>query len=172
MDKEYLIALNRREISAALEGRLTQLRRPIRSRYDWYMDELDGASWPFYQDYVFAEPDPIPMSFPYGSVGDVLRGIKFSGMPKETKTLSFENVNIRVEKLEDVSWEDAAEEGFNINNHLCRCDICIYTAEMCPASASSMILELIDEWKQRFNKKGVEDNNPWTWVISIRRCNV
>jgi len=71
--KERPILFSGEMVRAILEGRKTQTRRVIVSRYDWYMGELDnGKPWPFYQDYVHGELEAIPVKCKYGQAGDQL----------------------------------------------------------------------------------------------------
>lgn len=60
-------------VRALLDGKKTQTRRPIKPRHPWSMFETEaGQPWPYFDPYVYAEPDPVPVPCPYGQPGDHL----------------------------------------------------------------------------------------------------
>ncbi len=73
--KERPIIFSGPMVRAILEGRKTQAKRVIKHRYEWYMGEnYKNKTWPYFYDYVYAEPEPTAMLCPYGKPGDRLWG--------------------------------------------------------------------------------------------------
>ncbi len=71
--KERPILFSGPMVRAILEGRKTQTRRVVKPRHYWHMDHRDdGTQWPYFDDYVYAEPDPVEVLCPYGVPGDRL----------------------------------------------------------------------------------------------------
>lgn len=71
--KERPILFSGEMVRAILDGRKTQTRRAVKPRQDWFVDEREnGQRWPFFQPYVYAEPEPIEVPCPYGNPGDRL----------------------------------------------------------------------------------------------------
>jgi hypothetical protein len=68
-----LLMPNQQQVEAILNGQKTCHRIEVRPRFEWHMDEADdGRPWPYFDSYVFAEPDPIPVPSPLGMPGDQL----------------------------------------------------------------------------------------------------
>lgn len=64
-------------VRAILDGRKTQTRRVVKPRHDYIVDEIPDALgvyrvWPYFQPYVYAEPQTIEVPCPYGRPGDRL----------------------------------------------------------------------------------------------------
>jgi len=71
--KERPIIFSGPMVRAISKKRKTQTRRVIKPRHHWHMDELDdGNPWPYYDDYVYGEAEPIEVLCPHGGPGDRL----------------------------------------------------------------------------------------------------
>jgi len=89
-------------------------------------------------------------------------------MPRWASRLTLEITDVRVQRVQDISGEDAADEGVNVAR--CGCDVCRMSSVMCPADASSHILEFASLWELINAKRGHGwDANPWVWAITFRR---
>lgn len=96
-------------------------------------------------------------------------------MPKEAARLFLRVKNVRVERLHDLTQEDALKEGCvgvlcdcsNIDEH--GCVDCFNTGWIEPPS-----IEFIQLWDSTINKADLPtygfDANPWVWVIEFERC--
>lgn len=71
--KERGIIFAGESVRAIISGRKTQTRRIVKPRHDFYMGEREGgSSWPYFEPYVYADPEPIEVPCPYGVPGDRL----------------------------------------------------------------------------------------------------
>lgn len=134
--KEYPILYSTPMIQAILDGRKSQTRRIIKD--DFYV-ENDPPLTAYIPDYITGEPQPVKLPCPYGQVGDFTwvretfayhhtgqifyktdipipchKNWKWQPsifMPREACRIVRENVDIRVERVADISEEDAIGEG-------------------------------------------------------------
>lgn len=182
-------------VKAILEGRKNQTRRVVKAR-SYISDVVDGVP------YEMTEDDSQPIKCPYGYVDDVLwvrekwapiiddtgKRIGFyhstdtdiyTGkwkpsihMPKEACRLFIKIKSIRVERLQDISEEDAKLEGVEswVNERL-KSKPTIFKnylqnedAWFCSKAYTSFhtLWELI-------NGKESWDANPWVWVIEFEK---
>ena len=83
-------------------------------------------------------------------------------MPRTASRLTLELIDVRVERLQDISEEDAIAEGVEIG----RLDQVIFGGP--PGIANYQLL-----WES-INGHGSWDANPWVWVLSFRvhNCNI
>ena len=91
-------------------------------------------------------------------------------MPKEIARIWLEVTNVRVERLQEITEEDARREGFEpipcdcSNRGAFGCTDCMNTGVTEPA-----MLEFIDTWDSIYSKRGYGwDTNPWVWVIEFK----
>jgi len=173
--KEHPIPFRPEMVTAILENRKTMTRRPI--RFKPYADEKFGA---------------YPHECPYGRPGDRLwvretwtnenceepiyradgHKIDWSGkkikwkpsrfMPRWASRITLEILNLGVERLQEITEEDARAEGI------------IWTQiETSPGSGifkPYAIEEFKHLWNSIYSKKGMGwEGNPWVWCISFRR---
>ena len=85
-------------------------------------------------------------------------------MPRWASRIDLEITEVRVERLHDISGEDARAEGIQV----ARCEVCARSSSMCPADASSHIMEFADLWRD-INGDESWGANPWVWAIAFRR---
>ena len=74
-------------------------------------------------------------------------------MPKAMSRITLEITDVRVERLQDITPEDALKEGF-----------CNYGTEVDTLDA------FCEAWQKLNAKRGYSwDSNPWVWVISFKK---
>lgn len=91
-------------------------------------------------------------------------------MPRWASRILLEVVSVRLERLQEISEEDALAEGVNAPNpcggcgqrRWSNCLGCLHTWAATPIEAYRDLWESI-------NGKGSWDRNPWVWVIEFRR---
>jgi hypothetical protein len=89
-------------------------------------------------------------------------------MPRWASRISLEITDVRVERVQEISGEDARAEGVCVPR--CGCEGCGRTSQMCPADASSHILEYARLWDSLNAPRGYGwDANPWVWAITFKR---
>ncbi len=89
-------------------------------------------------------------------------------MPRWASRLTLGVTGIRVERVQDISPRDCIAEGIDDSRHKCGCEHCSMTDAICPATASSLIMEFASLWEDT-NGKGAWDRNDWVWVVEFRR---
>lgn len=159
-----------------------------------------GEWWPCYR----YDGNEIPLGCPYGVPGDRLwvretwqnvgamceNEIIYAAddqdavnrwrspihMPRWASRITLEVVGVRVERVQDITEEDARAEGVqteadfygdkNIKTYLGSTPWHRYNADACAAaSAAESFMTL---WES-INGKGSWDANPWVWVVEYRR---
>lgn len=81
-------------------------------------------------------------------------------MPREACRILLEVTDVRVERLQDISEEDAIAEGISLPNYAEQAIKDIFFPE--PSAIYSELWESI-------NGKGSWDKNPWVWVIEFKK---
>lgn len=76
-------------------------------------------------------------------------------MPKEACRLFLKISDIRVERLQDITGEDALNEGVTVKS-------------MWPTAIGDAYIEFENLWKS-INGDGSWDSNPWVWVIEFEQ---
>lgn len=112
---------------------------------------------------TFPEPDCFG-KYLYKSMGDTCEKWKPSiFMPKEAARIWLKITNIRVEKLQDISEEDAIAEGVNHGEQ---------AAKSISGAKCAMILNAKSEYFYLWSKINGEESlqeNPWVWVIEFKK---
>lgn len=94
-------------------------------------------------------------------------------MPKEATRIWLEVVNVRVERLQGITEEDAIKEGFE--GFPCDHPIGRYACEDCMNSGwrEPPQVEFMETWQSLNDKRGYGwDVNPWVWVVEFKRLEV
>lgn len=121
--------------------------------------EMKAAThWVAYQATPYVEPGPLKWRTPIF-------------MPRWASRLTLEVTGVRVERLQDISVEDAIAEGIDPKPHLCDCETCARTSKLCPATVSSIVMEYAAYWDTLHAKgDGITfESNPWIWAVDFRR---
>jgi hypothetical protein len=88
-------------------------------------------------------------------------------MPRWASRLELDITNVRVERLHEITGEDAAAEG--VEGSRCDCEVCSRSGAMCPADQSAHILEFRRLWDKLNGKRAPWSSNPWVWRVEFRR---
>ncbi len=82
-------------------------------------------------------------------------------MPRSASRITLEITGVRVERLQDISEQDASAEG---------ADLCVeqsvskYAKRRCPTYVCSF-----GALWESINGKGSWDANPWVWVVEFKK---
>jgi hypothetical protein len=199
--RERPIMFSAEMVRAIIDGRKSQTRRLYKPRS---CDRIDSPGGPL-----------CSLPSPYGSPGDhlwvketwshdaygpyyratevapdTLRWKPSIFMPRWASRITLEITEVHVQRLQEISGDDAAAEGVTFPR--CDCDVCCRSSVMCPADASAHIDEFATLWDSINGKPRVlrDDDgdpvtgddgmpvmvaarswasNPWVWAITFRR---
>ena len=84
-------------------------------------------------------------------------------MPKAAALIFLKVTDVKVERLQDISEEDAMKEGVELNNKGWKC----YLGSEMRNTAKQSFISL---WES-INGKGSWEKNPWVWVYSFEKLN-
>lgn len=87
-------------------------------------------------------------------------------MPRWASRLTLEVTGVRVERLHDITGEDARAEGIEVPR--CACEVCARTSAICTADASEYVQGFASLWRE-INGAESWAANPWVWVVEFRR---
>lgn len=171
--KEHPILFSTPMVRAILEGRKTQTRRVIKPQPCSNV-VCCGSFWrprPYgnVSDRLWVRETWAP-SPPYRSV--VLYRASYDGnpewvkwksplhMPRWATRLTLEIVHLRVERVQEISGNDAREEGVAFLSH----------DETTPRSSDERVQQFCVLWDSINAKRGFGwAQNPWVWVIGFKR---
>jgi len=181
MSRVLPILFNMDMVRAILDGRKTVTRRKVKNpakppclagdilyvRETWA--EIKNADSSHIK-YVYRATD----TYPFGVKGYI---VKFKWrpsihMPKKAARIWLKVTDVRVERLQDMSRDDAIKEGI----HYCECPDG-YTwkeqADMNKCYITTM-WAMKALWNSTIKKSGIDlygwDANPWVWVIEFELC--
>lgn len=181
-------------VRAILADRKTQTRRVIRGGPDFHararllrLDELDtGGPPPFgawFGDSIPDDPVPLHVTCPCGQPGDRL------WVPRWASRIALEVTGVRVERVQDISAEDAVAEGITVprSNVICACegpaeppfdhqphcawrDPDVDPDSVFGAPLAREVVEFAILWNTINAARGCGwSKNPWVWVVDFRR---
>ena len=82
-------------------------------------------------------------------------------MPREAARLFLRVKDVRVERVQDITVDDAGREGFEGFHH----------KNPMLGNLPEIVWNFKNEWDARNAKRGYGwDSNPWTWVIEFEKC--
>ncbi len=89
--------------------------------------------------------------------------------PRELSRITLEITDVRVQRLQEISGEDARAEGITVPR--CSCEVCMRSSTMCPADASEHIMAFAELWRSiNDGRPGCSwDANPYVWAIGFKR---
>jgi hypothetical protein len=143
---ERPIKFNAEMVRAILDGRKTQTRRNIK-----YTTEHRGPINPAYLE-AHKNHSGWKDICPYGQPGDALF------VPETEPRITLRITDIRVDRLQDISEDDAKAEGVR------RTDWEYDDGECCETDSEAFSLF----WNIIYGP-GAWDENPWVWVIEFER---
>ena len=125
-------------------------------------------TWKWEGDTKYTDIKPLgEFYYKVDDVEDLIAGWKSSRfMPKLAARLFFEIINIRVERLQDISEVDAKQEGVMVRKghkvkHL-------WSNEPAKQITHRQMFEGL--WESINDKRGYGwESNPWVWVIEFKR---
>lgn len=201
-EMERAIRFNDEMVRAILDGRKTQTRRPIKPQPGAGMEHILSL----YQSFLSRGREK------YGDIGDDLWvqevfAINLAGnydyratvhpeyypdftwrsstqMPREASRIDLSITGLRIERVQDISEDDAISEGveYLTNGHdtpVCRIHYPIYGADgmcvlegYCECGNYTNIEVFASIWDFIYAKKGYSwESNPWVYVIDFKVMN-
>ena len=162
--KEIPILFSSPMVRAILDGRKSQTRRVVKSLHLCPYGEKGSILW-VRETFVALSKDNI-LYRADDRYPDSITPLKWKPsifMPRWASRITLEITGVRVERLQDISEEDALTEG--CENYLCGgYDFSYHGYECKPAVANYRRL-----WDSINGKKYPWKSNPLVWVISFRR---
>ena len=187
-------------VKAILAGNKTQTRRVMKVKCD-DVTAMHHEPWPF--NWSTDGNDTMKMlPCPFGEIGDCLwvketfqpvqlasevtqwryRATDEKGlanwkpsifMPRKASRITLEIVSLRVERLNDITEDDAFSEGCSadfLHSDTCSNDNCALCGGVddCEGVAVSAKENYRALW-ERINGKGSWDANPWVWVVAFKK---
>lgn len=93
-------------------------------------------------------------------------------MPKEAARIWLKVMNVRVERLQEITEDEAVKEGIYQSN--CKECNAPFGCDACPDEGYNEIDGFADLWNSTIKKSDLDrygwDANPWVWVIEFERC--
>ena len=83
-------------------------------------------------------------------------------MPRKSSRITLEITDVRVERLQDISEEDAMSEGVDVSEYI----ECIKPPHMEPCRSAKRAYSSL--WEE-INGPGSWEANPWVWPITFKR---
>ena len=90
-------------------------------------------------------------------------------MPRWAARIILEVTDVRVERLNDISEEDAMAEGIEWNPNLDPCGPCKWRHYMKPNTGVFPAPASFESLWDSINGKGSWDANPWVWAVTFKR---
>lgn len=143
-------------------GDILYVRETVWQKIDHYLD-VDGETKPsWYKEFKYVATDEKPET-----------GWNYSWakrpsihMSKEAARIWLKVKDVCVERLQDMDWRDALDEG--VNTQFSRTKTGEYIFD------ENTIDDFIDLWNSTIKKSELDlygwDANPWVWVIEFERC--
>ena len=89
-------------------------------------------------------------------------------MPRWASRITLEVTSVRLQRLQDITPDDAIAEGVTFPR--CGCEVCATTSRLCTADQSIAIETFRDLWESINAKRGYGWMvNPFVWVIEFAR---
>lgn len=105
-------------------------------------------------------------------IADVTKWKPSIHMPKEAARIWLKVIDVRVERLQEISEDGAVKEGIYVAN--CKDCNAPFGCDACPDEGYNEIDEFVELWNITVKKSDIDrygwDANPWVWVIEFERC--
>lgn len=147
-------------------------------RETWqYLYELDGNEQIIEGTgkYYYAATNTIPFDVYVDSMGVTRERIPWHPsihMPKGAARIFLKVTDVRVERLQEITEEQAVKEGIYPSN----CTDCTskLDCDRCPDEGYDVVDCFVESWNSILKKSDIDrygwDANPWVWVIGFERC--
>lgn len=198
MSRELPILFGTEMVRAILDGRKTVTRRLVkflsRKNPNWtgYVKDglmlYNGRNEPCikkapYQpgDILYVRESYSELSFGYvykadgeniDHLGNVIKWHPSIHMPKEAARIWLKVTDVRVERLQEITENEAVKEGIYVSN--CKGCNAPFGCDTCPDEGYDEIDEFAELWNSTINKSDLDrygwDANPYVWVIEFERC--
>jgi hypothetical protein len=166
--KERPIFFSAPMVKAILEGRKTQTRRIVKCAAP---DLIDADGWPLRDD--DGTGGEVRCACPYGVPGDRLWVRETLGvpghMPRWASRITLELTDVRVQRLREISEEDAVAEGCVAGSSVThRGTMGPFDAEV-TREASTAREAFCALWNSINIKRAPWHISPWVWALTFRR---
>lgn len=105
-------------------------------------------------------------------IADVTKWKPSIHMPKEAARIWLKVIDVRVERLQEISEDGAVKEGIYVAN--CKDCNAPFGCDACPDEGYNEIDEFVELWNITVKKSDIDrygwNANPWVWVIKFERC--
>lgn len=105
-------------------------------------------------------------------IADVTKWKPSIHMPKEAARIWLEVTDVRVERLQKITNDEAVKEGIYVSN--CKDCNAPFGCDTCPDEGYDEIDEFAELWDSTIKKSHLDrygwNVNPWVWVIKFERC--
>lgn len=109
------------------------------------------------------------------NIRDIAEGGKWKSplfMPRLASRITLEITDIRVERVQDISVQDAKDEGIRVHANGCKDGLAYgcYNGDDCVKNVCRQPIEYYKQlWDQLNAKRGYPwESNPWVWVITFK----
>lgn len=198
MSRELPILFGTEMVRTILDGRKTVTRRLVkflsRKNPNWtgYVKDglmlYNGRNEPCikkapYQpgDILYVRESYSELSFGYvykadgeniDHLGNVIKWHPSIHMPKEAARIWLKVTDVRVERLQEITENEAVKEGIYVSN--CKDCNAPFGCDTCPDEGYDEIDEFAELWNSTIKKSDLDrygwNANPWVWVIEFERC--
>ena len=140
--------------------------RPIRWEFAGMESDPEGADMWVQPHYRATDPTP-ELAYEDSDGEPTVRWKPSLHMPRWASRITLEITEIRVERVQEITEEEAKAEGVLPCPHpISKDDECLD----CYLDAGEYSCSFLNLWDQLYAKKGLGvDANPWVWVIGFRR---
>lgn len=188
-------------VRAILEGRKTQTRRVMKPQpeaNDWidtpmcqygHIGDLLWVreTWGTLPEYDSIKPSDLPNCpiyynasqryYPFSTISDIGKKRPSIFMPRWASRITLMVTNVRVERVQDISEEDAIAEGIQRFDYGADsykpeyCTICFGTQELALGAMHTTAKGAFSRlWDSINSKRGYSwASNPWVWIIEFER---
>lgn len=105
-------------------------------------------------------------------IADVTKWKPSIHMPKEAARIWLKVTDVRVERLQKITYNECIKEGIYPSN--CRDCNDIFGCDVCLDEGYDEVDKFVEVWNSTIKKSDLNrygwDANPWVWVISFERC--
>ena len=147
-------------VRAILEGRKTQTRRIV-TPHKWEVGTIAWVRETFADTHLESQRKPWTYRADESEIDRDMYPLKWKPsifMPREASRITLEITSVRVERLNEISEEDAIAEGTSFDAAI--------ESIMCEPDRARRAYKLL--WNS-INGPGSWDKNPWVWVIKFKQ---